>query len=893
MASTKQKPQPRKGELPEEFQLRRTVAKLQLIHAKAALSTYAAADKGRRNRDWRANNGSADLAIIPDAPTLQGRIRQMVRDNWVASSVVRAYVRNIVGKSIEIAPHAKDLDGAPLTALNRIAQLEYHKWSRSKDCDVERKQTFAQKQRLAVGERATVGEHLLVWSYQTPLTPNGRIDKSKPAGLKLQSFEPEQFDLRILSYEGREVRGGVEVDEGGAAVAYHLYLRNPTDYLYRYGLYSKRIDRERVIHYFKQERVLQTRGVSPIAPVLQDMRDLSENKGAVMMRTRLEACIGAIIKRPAITSAGFTPLLAPNPGDSTTTSSGMRLTDFTPGMVAELLPGEDISFNTPQSPGSGYEPFTTLGVRGIGAGTGMSFGQVMRQADGNYSSARQDMLEDRKEWEPEQELLVDDLIRPLYEKWFNFAALEGRFDGVEGFTTAEYLADPSRFHSADYIPPAQTWIDPEKEANGYAVMLKNRLITREEIVAARGGRFYQTISKLAAEKAETDDLGLGLPENEMDRSELRNLVQAFIADRQGTLANVVANNTDMADLLEDIGLPLRPGYTTPWLPVVAPQAPLVSGEEVKDPDGNIIGGNIEAPTGGMPVAPGAVQGPQVKPPQEAKMSAVGVRPTLDRQVLTWIAEHAPTTIGELCRKFGLERNTLAPIFDRLESANLINKGNRGFGPTTKGKRLAHGKPGMLSAGIESQAENIDWNDTNGIAMLFNENHDDHGKFSSGGGGGGGSSHTDHPLRELHEKWASKISDRKLKKSAVDAEKFKSKNPGLFEKMRMEVIHKELAKRGIRVVKNTSMSAGYLPVAPNYALSVIPDMNCGSCSFNVGGHCSRYDFDIDPAFVCDSWAAFPVGPETPGNAKVMPPGKMDGERGIDRDFQPDARTTPLP
>ena len=783
MPSLKQKPQPRKDELPEEFQLRRIVAKLQLKHAKAALSTYAAADKGRRNRDWRASNGSADLAIIPDAPTLQGRIRQMVRDNWVASSVVRAYVRNIVGRGIEVAPHAKDLDGSPLNALNRVAQAEYHRWSRSKDSDVERKQTFSQKQRLAVGERATVGEHCIVWSYQAPLTPNGRLDKTKPVGFKLQSFEPEQFDLRLFSYEGREVRGGVEVDEGGAAVAYHLYLRNPTDYLYRFGLYSKRIDRERTYHYFKQERVLQTRGVSPIAPVLQDIRDLSSNKDAVMMRTRMEACIGAVIKRPAIASTGFAPLLPTASGDSTITSSGMRLTDFTPGMVPELLPGEDIQFNTPQSPGNGYEPFTTIGVRGIGAGSGMSFGQVMRQSDGNYSSARQDMLEDRKEWEPEQELLVDDLIRPIYEKWFNFAAMEGRFDGVEGFSMGEYLADPTRFTSADFIPPAQTWIDPEKEANGFAVMLKNRLITREEIVAARGGRFYQTIQKLAAEKAETDELGLGLPENEMDRSELRNLVQAFIADRQGTLANVVANNTDMADLLEDIGLPLRSDYTTPWLPVVVPQAPLVNGEEVKDPQGNVIGGNFDAPAE-TPPPPGAIQGPQSKAPQEAKMSAVGVRTTLDMQVLSWVASHAPTSIGELCKKFGLQRKVLAPIFDRLEGMNLILKGNRGYKTTVKGKKLSHGKPGANLSALQ-------------------------------------------------------------------------------------------------------------PVAPNYKLSVIPDVNCASCSYALGGHCTKYDFDINPDFVCDSWIALPLGPDTPDNAKILPPGKMDGTRGIDRDFQPDASTARLP
>src|SRR5579862_6901346 len=123
MPRTKQpQPKPRRGELPEEFQLRRIVAKERLKMVKAALkknalSTHAAADHGRRNRDWRANNSSADLAIIPDSITLIGRARQLVRDTWIGKSIVRAFVRNVVGRGITVTPHAKDKNGKPLTPL--------------------------------------------------------------------------------------------------------------------------------------------------------------------------------------------------------------------------------------------------------------------------------------------------------------------------------------------------------------------------------------------------------------------------------------------------------------------------------------------------------------------------------------------------------------------------------------------------------------------------------------------------------------------------------------------------------------------------------------------------------------------------------------------------------
>lgn len=549
-------PRYRHGDLlPSELRLRDFVAKQQLRTMKASLSIHAAADRGRKNKDWRANPGSADLAIIPDSEILNARARQLSRDSWLAKSIGKAFSRNIVGKGIQVVPHAKDVDGSPLAALNKKAKAGFDHWAKCKEvCDVEKKQTYAQKQQLSVTERATVGEHFLVWSYAPPLRSDGSIDRSEPVGLRLQSMEPEQLDLRILSFEGREVRGGIEIDDNGAAVAYHFYTRNPNDYLYRKAFWSKRVPRERVLHYYKQERVLQTRGVSPLTPVMSDMRDYAAYREAMLWRARMEACIGLIIRKPYPTPTG-SPLSYPlSAGDTGATQSGARTVDMMPGMVGELLPGEDVTTMTPTTPGNMFEPFTENTIRGIGAGVGISYGQISRQSQGTYSVARQDMLEDRKEWEPEQELLVDDQIRPVYVLWFNFAALEGRFDGVDGFDVDEFVNERHRFTDAEYIPPPQTWIDPLKEANAFAVLLNNRLITREEIIALRGQRFISVVNKIAGEKDELDDLGLTVPEDARDRTELRDIVKGMITVG-GSSNTKVTRNSDMPLLLAYVGVP--------------------------------------------------------------------------------------------------------------------------------------------------------------------------------------------------------------------------------------------------------------------------------------------------------------------------------------------------
>jgi lambda family phage portal protein len=547
----------REGDLlPSEVRLRDFVAKQQLRAMKkvAGLAQHAAADTGRRNKDWRYNTGSADLNIIPDALVLEGRARQMVRDSWLAKSIVKAYKRNIAGRGIITTPHAKLPSGQPFVELNKVAQSEFTWWGRTKEaCDVERKQTYGQMQRLAVSERATVGEHFWVWSYEPPLTADGRIDLTRPCGFRIQRFEPEQLDYRILSYQGREVRGGIELDENGAAVAYHFFTRNPADFLFRRAFWSRRIPRDRVWHYCEQERVLQTRGSTPMASVLQDMRDHARIREATLWRRIMEACIGIIFKKPFPTPAG-SPLTYPfqQSDPNGQTNSGMRTADFVPGMAIEALPGEEVVPFTPTAQGSEFDAYDRSTVRGIGAGVGMSFGQIARQSDGNYSSARQDMLEDRKEWEPEQDLLIDDLLRACYETWFTFAALEGRFDVVPGFDLAEFMASRMRHVEAEYIPPPQTWIDPEKEANAYAILLKNNLITREEIIAMRGERFFNVIKKIAAEQKFIEEAGLILPEKADERADIRDVIKSML--KQATVAGEAAEWIDVPKTLDQLGV---------------------------------------------------------------------------------------------------------------------------------------------------------------------------------------------------------------------------------------------------------------------------------------------------------------------------------------------------
>lgn len=523
------------------------------------LATYKAADTGRGNQDWRGTtSGSADLAIIPDSRVMLQRARQMVRDSWIAASAIKAASRNVVGSGITPVPAAHDRDGKPLAKVNARLSHLWKEWSgKAKNCDVEGRQNFYQKQSQLVEERFTAGESFLVWSYSPPADASPLFWQ---VGLKFQSFEPEMLDLTKQWYASNEVRGGVEISEDGAPVAYHFWTRNPSDYLFRRQMHSVRIPAERVLHYFKQDRVLQTRGVTPLAPVMQDMRDFARNQQAALWAAIMQTCLGAAITKNMPSGLGGLGGMGgpPASGDPGTTPTGMRKIDFVPGTVIELAPGEDVKFLTPTSPGGAYQPFTDTLLRGIGAGVGISYGLLARHFDGNYSAARQDMLEDDKQWGPEQDLLTGTTIDPLYILFVRFVVSEGRLDDLtDEFQLGEFLYDESRFTAAEHITPARPWIDPEKEMNAYEKALANQLKTREQIITEMGNRFRTTWQAKSEEQSLARKLGLNLPEDSMPAFR-RDLIQTIAKDPNANSS--VTNAVDLVAALDGEGVVIRTDF---------------------------------------------------------------------------------------------------------------------------------------------------------------------------------------------------------------------------------------------------------------------------------------------------------------------------------------------
>ena len=421
---------------------------------RAFLSTHRAAEQNRLTNDWVAPATSADSAILADIPRVTARVRQLIRDDGYAKSVVRSFVRNVVGTGLTAS-----IDDRPY-------QKAWKAWARDKRrVDREKRRNLVGMQRLIVRELIAAGEIFIVrWILPRRGT--------RAARLVLQAFESEQLDRYKIEHapSGNEVRGGVEVDIHGAPVAYHFYKDHPNDVrgLARpkpITLESMRVPAAMVSHVYDPERVRQTRGISPLTPVVRKLRDLLMYDTAQLQVARAEASIGLLVRGTALDTDG-------NP------ENPLELDGLS---VAYLTEDESVDQFVPSRPGSEYDPFVTQQLRGVAAGAGISYEQVARDLrKTTYSGGRQGSIEDHREYEPMQQMLIDDFLNEVFEDWVVVWGLKNTEASGDLFLDDE-------FDYPDWQGQGWDWVDPEKQ--GAAVERQMRLgLTTRTIECSRLGR---------------------------------------------------------------------------------------------------------------------------------------------------------------------------------------------------------------------------------------------------------------------------------------------------------------------------------------------------------------------------------------------------------------------
>lgn len=481
---------------------------------KGAIASSGAYEGARSDRtalqSWSAGGGSADADLNPDLETLRDRSRDLIRNNALARGTVSTVVTKVVstGLSLQARPDIETLGWTREQgkAWRKTVEREWLLYSESPDCDITRRLNVYALQALALRATLSDGDCFAL----LPMKPVAGF----PYSTRVQLIEADRVANPNGQRDTEQLSAGVEMDEHGAPIAYHILKHHPGSVEFpsrlngdtdRVRAFGELTGRRNVIQLLTIERPGQSRGAPYLAPVIEPLKQLTRYRDAELMKAIVQSFMTVAIKTEQGTSDFGEPIKA-QPDVGLQTAAATPKTIMGHGNVVDLEPGETAEMLASTSPNQNFDPFTLSILRQIGVGLEIPFEVLVKHFTASYSAARAALLEAWQFFRLRREWLAANFCDPVYEAWMDEAVALGRIQAPG------YFSDPIRrkaYLRAAWIGDAPGSVDPVKEVEAAALKVKNRFSTHaEETMALTGKVWDETVETLGEEHAIIREKGL-------------------------------------------------------------------------------------------------------------------------------------------------------------------------------------------------------------------------------------------------------------------------------------------------------------------------------------------------------------------------------------------------
>lgn len=189
--------------------------------------------------------------------------------------------------------------------------------------------------------------------------------------------------------------------------------------------------------------------------------------------------------------------------------TGAKKRKLSPGMIMELDAGDEIQVVNPSGQASNAKDMVSILLRAVSSAMGLSYEAVSRDmSQSNYSSARQNLIEDRETYKEWQHYLSEHLCRKVYHWWLDSCVMAG------GLSITDYFSAPEKYTECQWIAKGMSWIDPAKEANANRIAMATYQTTLEEVAAEQGKDWREILAQRAKEEKLMKELGLEVMKND-------------------------------------------------------------------------------------------------------------------------------------------------------------------------------------------------------------------------------------------------------------------------------------------------------------------------------------------------------------------------------------------
>jgi lambda family phage portal protein len=501
---------------------------------------------------WGSPLQSADLDILPEKHIVDGRARDMMRNDAFVQGGAQLHKDNIVGAHylLNSRPSSRVLFGKQDDAWEEAFQEEVEeKWelySDSPDCwvDASRQMNFTQLLRLAVGVHLLGGEVLATAEWIT--------DDGAPFATAMQMVEIDRLCTRMddpSSMMDPNVRAGVRFNARGAPIAYQIRTQHWADYgPMPFGLpqwkeveVRKPWGRMQVVHLFDAQRPEQTRGITEMSTALKAMKITHTFRDIQVQNAVTQALYAAAITSERPPNEIFAALGGGQPSPEATQAAISAWCEGYLGSVAEyvsggkgiqidgvkiprLYPGEKLELLSAGNTGPLGGEFEQSLLRYMAAAFGVSYEQLARDyTNTNYSSARAAMVETWKFMQARKKIIADRFASIMYRLWLEEAMNTGQIEAVKrrGMPSLYSPQAGSKFGRlninfdaitrCEWIGASRGQIDEGKETEAAVARINAGLSTAEDELARLGKDWRKVFRQIQREQGMRKALGLVLP----------------------------------------------------------------------------------------------------------------------------------------------------------------------------------------------------------------------------------------------------------------------------------------------------------------------------------------------------------------------------------------------
>lgn len=422
---------------------------------------------------------SADAVALLRLREQRSKSRALRRDNALAAGLINGTAREVVGAGL--SPQSNAPEG--------VRELLEEVWAeRADELFPAEVGGFREVQRLLVEKMLEDGEVFV--------TPAAEGDEAVTFDMVEADRVQWPPGANASDREG-SIRDGVERDGRGRIVAYHVAKWHPGDTAIPYSpapgksIPATPTDYERIPrgvcrHLALTSRPGQSHGVPWLAPVSDDLARLDLLVKASLERVTMAACL-AIFIESAVELDGIMDVTAAEYGYEVDQA-------LKPGLFFKLAPGEKVSTVSPNFPVADVDAFVRVLSRRIGTALGLSFLSVSYDASGyNYSSARVDLIRERRFHRQLQRKLVAEVLNWLWVSVMEDARLRG------DVRLARVTDD--QIQALSWTLPTQEWVDPRAEGEAIKLKLELGLTTLRDEAARLGHDWEEQAQQRAREKA--------------------------------------------------------------------------------------------------------------------------------------------------------------------------------------------------------------------------------------------------------------------------------------------------------------------------------------------------------------------------------------------------------